>query len=283
VRPFIPPSEYFPLPPDFTAEHAKNAEKSLESSANSAFSAVKLVSPERLRGLVFAAWGHASDGGHLVEGSAWDLPLHLIVVIREPRVGDKHVALSWIGSAGVLGGINEEQVSVLWTPAPSSDIAADGLTASLAAREALQQAGNIATAIEVIASARRAGGAVFLVGDGKPPEAVVVEASAHRYAEFRYKEGWVLRGGGYLDQVLAETQRGIAVPSLSNLRELERSIRARYGSVSEGDVVDLLHEAGAGWGVIVVPSEGAMWVLGESGPAVWAGLRGEPRILVSPP
>ena len=165
----------------------------------------------------FAAWGQATmDGepvaGHSVECLDADLlSQHLVVIVRQPSHGNAFASVSLLGLVGVWAGMNEEQIVATIASSPSGDVASRGQMPSLLLRQALERAGNLAEAMDIILAGRRLYGGNVILMDGKAPEAIAIETSAHLHTVFEPDEenGVVVRTDHFLDPGLAWIQREV--------------------------------------------------------------------------
>jgi isopenicillin-N N-acyltransferase-like protein len=136
----------------------------------------------------FAAWGSATETGELVLGHnlyAKDADLlapYVLLTVRQPSHGNAFASLGLMGMVGVQLGMNEEKVVVSLAGAPSIDVASQGQPLPFLLRLVLQHAGDLGEAEGILLEAPRLYGGNAILGDGKVPEAIAIELSAHRQA-----------------------------------------------------------------------------------------------------
>lgn len=159
----------------------------------------------------FAAFGRATENGKLLQGLDFASPQlclqDVLLIVYEPQVGNSFVALAWPGMVGVTMGLNEERISVAELASPSQDASLEGSPLPFLLRDVLEYAGDISTALRLVASAERTVGHNLVIGDGKPADAQAMEFSAHIYAVFEAEDDFVIRTNHYLDPTLLETQQ----------------------------------------------------------------------------
>jgi hypothetical protein len=141
-------------------------------------------------------------------------------------------------------GLNEEQISVVGLASPSQDASLDGVPLPVLLREVLHHAGDIRTALRLIAGGRRTSGYNVLIGDGKPADAQAVEFSAHQYAVFEAENDLLVRTNHYLDPGLSDTQQMVSHTQQEGSRErfdeLYEGLYSGYGRLDLLTAVDLL-------------------------------------------
>lgn len=143
--------------------------------------------PPRIAASAGAAFGPKVVGGKLllatgIEPGAGAPPV--VLIVHRPAKGQKYASVTWPGYVGCLAGLNDRAIaaSILSAPLPSDSAA--GIGAAVLAREALRQGKALADTVSVFRDARRAGGAICLVADGKMPDARVLEMSKDGFAAF---------------------------------------------------------------------------------------------------
>jgi len=136
----------------------------------------------------FGAWGGLTSGGHLMAGRNFDWEAHPVfdqdrlLVICEPKDGIPFVSLSWAGMVGCVSGMNREGLLVCVNGAPSRLPDAAATPTCLVAREALQNARDIAGAVEIIRKRQVFVSSLFLVGSRADGRFVVVEKTPEQTA-----------------------------------------------------------------------------------------------------
>jgi len=200
----------------------------------------------------FALFGSATRDRTLLHGLDFASPAppleELLLVVYRPEAGNGFVGLGLPGMVGFQIGLNEEQISVTALPSPSQDASLEGTPLSLVLREVLQYAGDIPTAVRILASADRTTGHNVLVGDGKRPLAEAVEFSTHLYAVFEAENDFLVRSNHYLDATLAETQRSLSDPeedsSWEHLEVLLKAVDSGYGRFDASRLERLIRDIG---------------------------------------
>lgn len=225
---------------------------SLVDTANGGFTPVDEGSSVRSSQAVvsgaFSIFGAATLDAGLMQAAEFASPLpssdELVVAHYEPSTGNSFVAVRRPGMIGVTLGMNEERVAVTALPSPSQDATVEAVPLPFVLREVLQYAGGIPAALRIVASAERRTGHNVLIGDGKGPDARVVECSAHQYAVFDAENDFVARTNHFLDPALRETQRALSWwnedASWENLEALLRELESGYGRLGPSEVVTLV-------------------------------------------
>lgn len=205
-----------------------------------------------------AVWGEATRDGKLLHGLEVGYPdrdfleRYGVVVVREPAVGNASITIGWAGMAGALAGLNEEKISVGWMATPSQDTSTTGMPVPFLVRQVLDRVGDLSTALRVVASSTRTLGGTLLIGDGKPPKAVIIEFSAHRYSVLEAEGSFLFHTGHYLKPDLLETEQFLftsdmspsAKVSVGRYMDLQERLQANYGWFSAGKVTALLRRTG---------------------------------------
>lgn len=216
-------------------------------------------------GAAFAVFGAVTRDGNLLQAAEFGSPVlrleDLVVMVYKPEEGNSFVAVGRPGSVGVTVGLNEEEVSVTALSSPSRDSSLEGLPLPFVLRDVLQYARDIPGALGILASAHRTAGYNVLVGDGKRPDAQVVELSTHLYAIFESEGDFVARTQHYLDADLSETQRALSwwreEGSWEHLEALLTELEAQYGRLDGAGAVRLIQRLPVG------PGEGEYAVEGS--------------------
>jgi hypothetical protein len=223
-----------------------------------------------------ALFGAATKDGRLLQvagfGSTPAHPEQLVALVYQPEEGDSFVCLGPPGAVGCEVGLNEEQIAATALSSPSGDSSLEGVPLPFVLRDVLQGAGSIPEALTILASEGRTTGRNVLLGDGKRPDAQVVEFSTHLYAVFEAQNDFVARTNHFLDEGLAETQRSLSWwqgdESWAHLEELLRLLESGYGRFDVAAAMSLVRElasdgeqtaapAGqsAALGVVLVPGD----------------------------
>jgi hypothetical protein len=146
-----------------------------------------------------------------------------VLAVRRPAQGNAFVSLALMGSVGVWMGMSEEQITANLAGAPSVDVASHGQPLPFLLRQVLQTAGDLTQAVNILVASSRLFGGTLLLGDGKAPEAMAVDLSAHRLALHEPAEDMpvLARTNHFIDQDLAATQRTV-LPSCEQEASMAR-------------------------------------------------------------
>jgi hypothetical protein len=232
----------------------------------------------------FAAWGRATADGELLVGHNLDtaesdlLEQNLALIVRQPSRGDSSVALGLVGTVGVWTGMNEEKVIVALSSSPSADVAVSGQPLPLLLRQVLESSGTGSEAADLLLSAKRLYGGNVILGDGRAPQGVVLELSAHQHALFAADEGsdFLLRTNHFLDSELASAQRSVLsaeelASSEVRMERLQRMLESNQGWIGTdkalaflGGMDDLPPAGIEGMGtlqsILLNPAELTLWI-----------------------
>ena len=201
----------------------------------------------------FAAWGEATEDGQLLIGYNLEEDVanaahpYLVVMVRHPSHGNAFVSLGLAGTVGVWAGMNEQGIAVALSSAPSADVAQTGLPLPLLLRRVLESSGDLPTAINILLAGKRLCGGNVVLADGKAPEAVAIEMSAHRQAvlEADTQGGTLARTNHFVTPELAMTQQDILperdrAASQARLDRLQTLLEVNYGWLGKEKGVALL-------------------------------------------
>jgi hypothetical protein len=239
----------------------------------------------------FAAWGPATDNGQLVIGQNLrfvhqeQLRRHWVLAVRRPAQGNAFVSLALMGTVGVWMGMSEEQITVNLAGAPSVDVASHGCPLPFLLRQVLQTAGDLTQAMNLLLASSRLYGGTLLLGDGKAPDAVAIDLSAHRLALYEAAEDMCVlaRTNHFVQRDLAATQRAVLAgceeeASVARLDRLLTVLELNSGWISTEKGLTMLRDdrqaqlessAGVAHGdqaeaaphsVLLCPSSLMMWV-----------------------
>jgi isopenicillin-N N-acyltransferase like protein len=129
----------------------------------------------------FAAWGGATENGHLLTGRNFDweaadvFSRDRVVIMCEPDGGIPFISLAWAGMAGVVSGMNRAGVSVTINGAPSSLPRETATPVAIVAREVLEHAHNLAEALAILRGAKVFVSTIWMVGSRADGRFIVVE------------------------------------------------------------------------------------------------------------
>jgi hypothetical protein len=246
-----------------------------------------------VRGTI-AVFGAATKNHRLYQavwfGSPPREPEQLAIIVYQPEEGGGYVCVGQPGTVGCEVGLNDEQISVTALSSPSGDSSLDGVPLPFVLRDVLQGARDIAEALMILASEERTTGHNVLLGDGKRPDAQVVELSTHLYAVFEAQNDYVARTNHFLDEGLAETQRSLPWwqedESWAHLEELLRALDSGYGYFDASRATRLVRELAFGGEEALTAGEepaalGAVLIPGDVEIRLVGGPGGEDSLVVS--
>lgn len=177
----------------FLPKHYREELRGLAAGAEVDVKRVEMANlvPLRMPGSIGSSLGPKVVGGKLllaqsIDASAEGLsrwPKPLLVVYRH-KVGQPYASITWPGYLGTVAGLNERGIAIGLLDAPIKEESVDGVPAGYLAREALLRAKAMGEAVAIFRDGRRARGAVVLVGDGKIPDARVLEMTPRDFAQF---------------------------------------------------------------------------------------------------
>jgi hypothetical protein len=201
----------------------------------------------------FAVFGAATRDGNLLQAVSFSSPSmspeELLVIVCRPEKGNSFLAVGQPGSVGFDVGMNEEELSVTALPSRSQDASLAGVPLPFLLRDVLQQAGDIPSALRILASADRTTGHNVLVGDGQRPDARVMEYSTHLHAVFEAQGDLVVRTNHFLDGDLREAQETLSgwdeASSWERLDSLQRAMESDYGRLDPSRVIGIILELSA--------------------------------------
>lgn len=162
-------------------------------------SGVPLAELERVHALpeVAAIWctsgvafGRATKDGRLLHLRNLDWAIHSDVqryaalFVRHPTHGQATVVAGYFGFIGVLSGINESGISAGQIGADTEDQTIQGMPMPFVLRQALEEAGDLAAAAQVVQRAPRTAGFHYVFADARRRQAVVLETTRHHCAVF---------------------------------------------------------------------------------------------------
>lgn len=217
--------------------------------------------------MTFAALGEATVDGKLLHGFLWTEPAltsDLLIIIYEPEEKDAFVALSWPGAVGIWAGLNEEKISVVGMGWSSLGSSLEGVPMPFILRRVLEESGDLASALEILAGAERMSGYSVVLGDGKPADAAAVELTAHKWQEFLAEPDYILRGPWPLDPELAGFRT--EEPEMGAYQLLSELLQNWRGQIDLNKAFDfmarIIEEEGRGSisGVVFAGSDLEVWV-----------------------
>ena len=142
----------------------------------------------------FGAWGNMTENGHLLTGRNFDweaaevFSRDRVVIMCEPDGGIPFISVAWAGMAGVVSGMNRAGVSVTLNGAPSSLPRETATPVAIVARDILENAHNLAEAVEILRSAKVFVSTLWLIGSRADGKFMVVEKTPNA-TQVREPEG----------------------------------------------------------------------------------------------
>lgn len=123
----------------------------------------------------FAAWGRAVDDGRLYQIRALDYEMeagiqrHPLLVVYAPKEGNGFVNVTWVGTIGVISGMNEQKLAVseIGDNFGADKETLDGEPMPFVLREVLQYCDTLDQAIRLIQNSKRTSSYHYCVGDAK--------------------------------------------------------------------------------------------------------------------
>lgn len=146
----------------------------------------------------FAALGPMTKSGELVHGRNLDFPVgnywdkYSAVTYHYPKGGQKYVSIATAGvyTPGVTA-FNESGLILAIQQLFTTDVSAKGIPVVLICARVIRQATNIAEAVSIIRSMKRAGNWAIMLSSVKEKRAVVIEVSPHEVFVREAKDGLI--------------------------------------------------------------------------------------------
>lgn len=138
----------------------------------------------------FASWGEKTQDGDLITGRNFDFYLgekfakDKIVEFVNPKDGIPFAMIVWGGMTGVVSGMNKSGLSVVINAAESEIPEESATPVTLVAREILQYADDIASALKIANSREIFVSQNFLISSAKDARSVVIEKRPGETAAF---------------------------------------------------------------------------------------------------
>jgi hypothetical protein len=172
----------------------------------------------------------------------------------------------------------EEMIIVALSSSPSADVAASGQPLPLLLRQVLESSGGLTEGVDLLLSAKRLYGGNVILGDGKAPQGVVLELSAHQHALFEadVASDLLLRTNHFLDTELAAAQRLVLsteelAASETRMERLQDVLESNQGWIGTdkalaflGDMDDAPSSGSKGVGtlqtVLLNPARFTLWI-----------------------
>ncbi len=129
----------------------------------------------------FGTWGSRSADSTMIIGRNFDFYVgdhfseNKIVSFEKPTEGFKFMYVTWGGFIGVVSGMNEKGLTVTINAAKSDMPSGSATPVSLVAREILQYADNISSAMAIAKKRKMFVSESFLIGSAEDNKAVIIE------------------------------------------------------------------------------------------------------------
>jgi len=200
----------------------------------------------------FAAWGAATQDGHLLIGRNFDFDAlrsfdqFKIVIHVKPSEGLSFLSVAWPGLIGVVSGINEARIAISVNAAQSKDVRRVGTPVSLVMREVMQRASTLEEAIEIIRRHQVFVSDSYLVADGKTGQAVVVEKTPLRTAVRRPTGDYLIGSNHFLTDDLKDDEANVRYmaegTSVVRYERMEALVAGRKRPLTPRDVALILRD-----------------------------------------
>jgi len=187
----------------------------------------------------FIVSGEATSDGSIIHCANLDwtdinnlLRDNLVIIYYEPSEGNKFVSLSIAGSAGVLAGMNENQLAMSITAIyAGSDLT--GIPTMANIRRALQYCSNISSAETYLTEFNRTSGYTLSVSGGNPASMGVFEFAPSYYKKRTIGTQEVLVSTNhFISSEMQPHQTYDTAGSLSRYNRLAELISQNYGSIT---------------------------------------------------
>lgn len=200
----------------------------------------------------FAAWGAASEGGHLITGRNFDweaaevFSRDRVVILCEPEGGIPFISLAWAGMAGVVSGMNRAGVSVTINGAPC-DLPDDTASpVAMVARDVLQKTRNLTEALDTIRKAKVFVSTIWLVGSRADGKFVVVEKTPEATAVRESDSDSIIAANHFQTDAMRSLERNTNFmtesTSVSRYARIDELLRSARGQVDSRVVAEFLRD-----------------------------------------
>ncbi len=163
------------------------------------FEIVQRIDDVVIDGVAFAQVPRANartpDLGNMVVGRAFSVDLgaefetERIVAFHYPDGKYPFVSVSWAGQVGVVTGVNSRGLVIAVNPARTDDPSDEGLELPILARQVLEEADSLDTAVEILLKENTRTAGAVLVADGVARQAVVIEMGPRARDRDRVRRG----------------------------------------------------------------------------------------------
>lgn len=162
----------------------------------------------------FAAAGRGTKDGHLIIGRNFDFEgptifdRDKVVLLSRPRGKIPFASVAWAGMTGVVTGVNAEKIYVSINAARTDDPGHVGIPVEVLLRQIMENARSIDDVVRLVRAPVLVPD-LYMVGDGKTGEAVVIERSPSRLTVRRLDPatGWLALTNHMLTPAFAHDQR----------------------------------------------------------------------------
>lgn len=200
----------------------------------------------------FAAWGAASEGGHLITGRNFDweaaevFSRDRVVILCEPDGGIPFISLAWAGMAGVVSGMNRAGISVTINGAPC-DLPDDTASpVAMVARDVLQKTRNLTEALETIRKAKVFVSTIWLVGSRADGKFVVVEKTPEATAVRESDSDSIIAANHFQTDAMKALERNTNFmtesTSISRYARIDELLRGARGKLDSRVVAEFLRD-----------------------------------------
>jgi len=244
----------------------------------------------------FAVFGKATGNGRLYHGRNFDwvmdagLQNDAALILYEPDGYVPFASAGYLGTVGVLSGMNMEGISISQIGAVNKDGSFRGVPLMVMLRRILEEAKDLDKATDIIANSKRTVGYNYVVADGKAMAAKAYETCAHHCAIFTDNapketveyaiplENAVFRADEAMDQTVRSFQTcSKGYPNMPygsdsydhRYKGMATDIKAHYGAIDEKVALDILKNAAMRntnlHSVLYNPTDLDMWVAHAKG------------------
>ena len=239
----------------------------------------------------FAVFGNATvDGRNFDWTMGAGIQDNAALILYEPDGMVPFASAGYIGSIGVLSGMNMEGISISQIGAVTKDKRFSGIPLFFLLRRILEESHSLTEATEIVRNAHRTVGYNYVVADGDAGEARAYETTAHHCAIFTDNDpketveyaipidDAVFRADGAIDQTVRSFQtcaRGYPnMPYGSNsydhrYKGMATRIKEHHGRIDERVALDILKAVAMRsnlHGVLCNSTDREMWVAHAVGP-----------------
>jgi isopenicillin-N N-acyltransferase-like protein len=200
----------------------------------------------------FGAWGGATENGHLITGRNFDweaaevFSRDRVVILSEPDGKIPYISVAWASMAGVVTGMNRAGVSVSINGAPSSLPGETATPVAMVARDVLQTATNLASALEIIKNTRVFVSTLWLLGSKADGKFVVVEKTPKAMNVREPEEDSIVSSNHFQTEKLKDDKRNLryieeatSIPRYERMSEL---LQTNRGSINATRAVAMLRD-----------------------------------------